>query len=132
MSRRRNLVVGWVLDVPSQLQINLFTEQMLAAVLGLSLALTFLTFPLSMKTSGEEAIALKALTGEQSVAGPIDLILAALSLVAQWWQARRHVAAWWLWIFVDVIYIGVYLFKSLHVTAALYVVFIGLALLGVR
>jgi len=62
----------------------------------------------------------------------LDALLAALSLVAQWWQARRHVAAWWLWIFVDVIYIGVYLFKSLHVTAALYVVFIGLAMLGVR
>ena len=62
----------------------------------------------------------------------LDAMLAALSLVAQWWQARRHVAAWWLWIVVDVVYAGMYVGKSLNVTAALYVVFIGLAVLGLR
>ena len=62
----------------------------------------------------------------------LDAMLAAMSLVAQWWQARRHVAAWWMWIAVDVVYVGLYLFKSLNVTAALYAVFIGLAVLGLR
>ncbi|MEG1612513.1 MAG: nicotinamide mononucleotide transporter family protein, partial [Alistipes sp.] len=51
---------------------------------------------------------------------------------AQWWQARRHTATWWLWIVVDVVYVGAYLFKSLHVTAALYVFFLGLAVIGLR
>ncbi len=41
------IVVAWIFNIPGQLQISLFTEQMLAAVLGLSLALTFLSFPLS-------------------------------------------------------------------------------------
>lgn len=62
----------------------------------------------------------------------LDAMLAALSLVAQWWQARRHVATWWLWIVVDVVYIGMYLVKSLTVTAGLYLVFVGLAVLGLR
>jgi nicotinamide mononucleotide transporter len=62
----------------------------------------------------------------------LDALLAALSLVAQWWQARRHVAAWWLWILVDVVYVGMYLVKSLHVTAVLYLVFVGLAVMGLR
>jgi nicotinamide mononucleotide transporter len=62
----------------------------------------------------------------------LDAMLAALSLVAQWWQARRHVATWWLWIVVDVVYVGMYAVKSLHVTAALYVLFIGLAVMGLR
>lgn len=62
----------------------------------------------------------------------LDALLAALSLVAQWWQARRHVAAWWLWIAVDVVYVGMYAVKSLHVTAALYAVFVGLAVMGLR
>ncbi|MPZ39639.1 MAG: TRAP transporter fused permease subunit [Rhizobiales bacterium] len=84
------IVVGWILNIPGQLQISLFTEQMLAAVLGLSLALTFLTFPLSMKARGEEAIALKALTGEQDVAGPVDLVLAALSLICCFYVAIRY------------------------------------------
>lgn len=62
----------------------------------------------------------------------LDAMLAALSLVAQWWQARRHVAAWWVWIVVDVVYVGMFLFKDLHVTAALYLVFVGLAVMGLR
>ncbi|MNM32666.1 Nicotinamide riboside transporter PnuC [compost metagenome] len=62
----------------------------------------------------------------------LDAMLAALSLVAQWWQARRHTAAWWLWIVVDVVYVGMYAVKSLHATAGLYLVFVGLALMGMR
>ncbi len=62
----------------------------------------------------------------------LDAMLAALSLVAQWWQARRHIATWWLWILVDVIYVGMYLVKSLDVTAGLYLVFVGLAVMGLR
>ncbi|CAQ43798.1 putative transmembrane transporter protein [Stenotrophomonas maltophilia K279a] len=62
----------------------------------------------------------------------LDALLTGLSLVGQWWQARRHVACWWVWIAVDVVYVGAYLFKSLHVTAALYVFFLGLAVFGLR
>lgn len=62
----------------------------------------------------------------------LDAMLAGLSLVAQWWQARRHIATWWLWIVVDVVYIGMYLVKSLTVTAGLYLVFVGLAVMGLR
>lgn len=62
----------------------------------------------------------------------LDAMLATLSLVAQWWQARRHVAAWWLWIVVDVVYVGMYLVKSLNVTAGLYLLFVALAVMGLR
>jgi nicotinamide mononucleotide transporter len=62
----------------------------------------------------------------------LDAALTAFSLIAQWWQGRRHVAAWWLWIVVDVIYTGLYAYKSLDVTAALYLGFVGLAAMGLR
>lgn len=62
----------------------------------------------------------------------LDAALTAFSLVAQWWQARRHVAAWWLWITVDVIYVGEYLWKDLVITAVLYVGLIALAIAGLR
>ena len=60
----------------------------------------------------------------------LDAMLAALSLVAQWWQARRHACAWWLWLAVDVVYVGLYASKSLHATAVLYLLFIVLAARG--
>lgn len=62
----------------------------------------------------------------------LDAALTAFSLVAQWWQGRRHIAAWWLWITVDVLYVGEYVYKSLLITAVLYVVFIALAVIGLR
>ncbi|HET8899991.1 MAG TPA: nicotinamide mononucleotide transporter family protein, partial [Rhodanobacteraceae bacterium] len=62
----------------------------------------------------------------------LDAALTAFSLVAQWWQARRHIAAWWLWIVVDVVYIGEYVVKDLHITALLYAGFVVLAALGLR
>jgi nicotinamide mononucleotide transporter len=62
----------------------------------------------------------------------LDAALTAFSLVAQWWQARRHAAAWWLWIVVDVIYVGEYVYKSLPITAVLYAAFVVLAVMGLR
>jgi len=62
----------------------------------------------------------------------LDAALAAFSLVAQWWGIRRHTAVWWMWITVDVIYVGLYAYKSLFVTALLYVGFVLLAVAGLR
>jgi TRAP transporter 4TM/12TM fusion protein len=84
------LVVIWVLNIPGRLQIPLFTEQLLVAVLGLALALCFLTFPLVSKTTGEEAIVAKAIGGEQSRIGWIDIGLALLGLGCCFYVAIRY------------------------------------------
>jgi nicotinamide mononucleotide transporter len=62
----------------------------------------------------------------------LDALLTSYSLVASWWAARKHIANWWLWIAVDVAYIGEYLYKGLKPTAALYALLVALALLGLR
>jgi nicotinamide mononucleotide transporter len=62
----------------------------------------------------------------------LDAALTSYSLVASWWQARKHIANWWLWIVVDLIYIGEYLYKDLRATALLYAGLVVLAVLGLR
>jgi nicotinamide mononucleotide transporter len=62
----------------------------------------------------------------------LDAALTAFSLVAQWWQGRRHIAAWWLWIVVDVVYVGEYVYKHLLITSVLYAGFVVLAAIGLR
>jgi len=62
----------------------------------------------------------------------LDAALASYSLVASWWQARKHTANWWLWIVVDLIYIGEYAYKNLRLTALLYAGLVALAVLGLR
>ncbi|MDB5011514.1 MAG: nicotinamide mononucleotide transporter [Mucilaginibacter sp.] len=60
----------------------------------------------------------------------IDSFCTACSLVAQFFLARKVLENWLIWIFVDIIYVGVYLFKGLHLTAAMYAIFVGIAWLG--
>jgi nicotinamide mononucleotide transporter len=62
----------------------------------------------------------------------LDAVLMSYSLVATWWQARKHIANWWLWIVVDLVYIGEYIYKDLWPTALLYAGLVGLAVFGLR
>jgi nicotinamide mononucleotide transporter len=60
----------------------------------------------------------------------LDSALTGFSLVGTWWGARKYIANWWLWIVLDTIYIGEYIYKQLNLTAVLYAVFVPLAVLG--
>jgi len=62
----------------------------------------------------------------------LDAALTCFSLVGTWWGARKYIANWWLWIVVDVIYVGEYTYKGLNLTAVLYAGFVPLAVLGLR
>jgi nicotinamide mononucleotide transporter len=60
----------------------------------------------------------------------IDSFCTACSLVAQLFLARKVLENWLIWIFVDIIYVGVYLFKGLDLTAIMYAIYVGIALMG--
>ena len=62
----------------------------------------------------------------------LDATLTSFSLLGQFWTARRYLANWILWIVVDIVYVGLYLFKQLYLTAGLYAAFVLLAYLGWR
>lgn len=60
----------------------------------------------------------------------IDSFCTACSLVAQIFLARKVMENWLIWIFVDVIYVGIYMVKDLHLTAGMYALYIYIAALG--
>ena len=62
----------------------------------------------------------------------LDAALTSYSLVASWWQARKHTANWSLWIAIDSVYVGEYAYKDLWLTAVLSVGLVALAVLGLR
>ena len=62
----------------------------------------------------------------------LDAGLATLSLVAQWMMTRKILENWVLWIVADIVYVPMYVYKGLPVTAALYAIFLALAVLGLR
>jgi nicotinamide mononucleotide transporter len=59
-----------------------------------------------------------------------DATIAGASVVAQILLALRRVENWALWIAVDVLAVFVYIERGLLLTAGLYVVFLGMATLG--
>jgi nicotinamide mononucleotide transporter len=60
----------------------------------------------------------------------IDAATTSTSLVAQWMMTRKLVENWIIWVAVDVVYIGMYIYKSLFVTAVLYLIFLILSAMG--
>lgn len=60
----------------------------------------------------------------------LDSTTASTSLAAQWMMTRKVLENWAVWIAVDVVYVGMFIYKSLYLTAGLYAVFIVLAAMG--
>jgi nicotinamide mononucleotide transporter len=60
----------------------------------------------------------------------MDSMLTSFSIVAQWMQTRKLLETWLVWLAVDVLYVGMFLYKGLYPTAGLYAVFLYLAVLG--
>lgn len=60
----------------------------------------------------------------------IDSTLAAFSIVAQILLTRKKIENWVIWLMVDVVYVGLYWKKEAYVTAALYFLFLIIAVQG--
>jgi nicotinamide mononucleotide transporter len=60
----------------------------------------------------------------------VDSATTSTSLVAQWMMTRKILENWAVWLAVDVVYVGMFIFKHLYLTAGLYTVFFVLAAMG--
>jgi nicotinamide mononucleotide transporter len=61
-----------------------------------------------------------------------DAAVTSVSLIAQWMQTRKLIENWWLWLAVDVVYVGMNVSQGLMPTAGLYAVYTALAVAGLR
>jgi nicotinamide mononucleotide transporter len=61
-----------------------------------------------------------------------DGFLTAGSLLGQLLLSRKKLENWHVWIIVDLLYIGLYVYKGLMLTAILYAVFVVMAAIGLR
>lgn len=61
-----------------------------------------------------------------------DAACAGVSITAQAIQLRKKIECWPLWLAVDTVYVGIYVFKHVYLTAGLYALFLILAVQGWR
>ena len=59
-----------------------------------------------------------------------DSMSTALSIVAMWMLSRKLVEQWLVWLVVDMISVGLYIYKGIPITAALYTLYCILAFVG--
>lgn len=62
----------------------------------------------------------------------LDSFTTALSIVAMWMLAKKYVEQWWAWTVVDVVCVGLYIYKDLYFTACLYALYTVIAVFGYK
>ena len=59
-----------------------------------------------------------------------DAMTTAGSIVARWMLSRKYVEQWLVWLAVDLVTVGLYLYKGIPLTAGLYALYSALAVAG--
>lgn len=62
----------------------------------------------------------------------LDALTTVLSLIAQYLLNCKRIENWYVWITADILYVGLYVQKGLHLTAVLYAIFIAMCIAGLR
>lgn len=60
----------------------------------------------------------------------MDSLTTSLSIVATWMLAKKYIGHWLIWIFVDAVSSGLYIYKGLWAFVFLYLVFTFMAIIG--
>lgn len=59
-----------------------------------------------------------------------DAMTTAMSMVAMWLLSRKYIEQWLVWLVVDIITVGLYIYKGIPLTAGLYTLYCALAVAG--
>lgn len=59
-----------------------------------------------------------------------DAFTTALSIVATWMLTRKYIEQWWLWVLVNGVSLGLYIWKGLYPTSILFFFYTTLAVVG--
>ena len=59
-----------------------------------------------------------------------DAFTTALSIVATWMLARKILEHWFIWVLVNIVSVGLYIYKGLYPTVVLFIVYATMAIVG--
>lgn len=59
-----------------------------------------------------------------------DGLTTALSIIALWMLSRKYIEQWWVWLVVDLISSGLYIYKGIYGRALLYGIYTVMAIYG--
>ena len=59
-----------------------------------------------------------------------DAFTTAMSIVATWMLAKKIIEHWFIWIIVNIVSVGLYIYKGLYPTVALFIVYAIMSVIG--
>lgn len=59
-----------------------------------------------------------------------DAFTTSLSIIATWMLARKKIEQWLIWIFIDLVSVGLYMYRGLYPTVFLFIVYAVMAVIG--
>jgi len=62
----------------------------------------------------------------------LDALSTALSIIGLWMLSRKYIEQWWVWLVVDAISVGLYIYKGVYGRAFLYGVYTAMVWFGYR
>jgi len=60
----------------------------------------------------------------------IDSFTTSLSVIAMWMLSRKYIEQWWVWLVVDAVSSGLYIYKGVYGRSLLYAVYTAMAIYG--
>ncbi len=60
----------------------------------------------------------------------VDAFTTSLSVIAMWMLSRKYIEQWWLWLVVDAVSSGLYVYKGVYGRSLLYAVYTVMAIYG--
>ena len=60
----------------------------------------------------------------------IDSFTTSLSIIAMWMLSRKYIEQWWVWLVVDAVSSGLYIYKGVYGRSLLYAVYTVMAVYG--
>ena len=60
----------------------------------------------------------------------IDSFTTTLSIIAMWMLSRKYIEQWWVWLVVDAVSSGLYIYKGIYGRSILYVIYTIMAIYG--
>ena len=104
-------------DNKSQLPVQLVKRKLWIKIAAISILIYAIIFFILIKYSDSEVPYLDSLT-------------TSLSIVATWMLAKKYIEQWIIWIFVDLVSSGLYIYKNLWPTVVLFIIYTIMAFLG--
>jgi len=104
-------------DNKSQLPVQLVKRKLWIRIAAISILIYAAIFFILIKYSDSEVPYLDSLT-------------TSLSIVATWMLAKKYIEQWIIWIFVDLVSSGLYIYKNLWPTVVLFIIYTIMAFLG--